>query len=198
MKFEKCRTKTRQLHYVVSLSEYDAEPPVRALQIDEAPNTVNPEIEAMALYLIFGSWCGGEFHVAQKVGPNTASTMAEDSTVDFFVSPLEYYPKKLPQGTKNIRVSDSFADFGKNTFLSLSSSDWNGSVRSTDALAVATNAMMFMKSKSDYEPILGLALLYAETMSADTLEVPRSWFDTSTFTRLQSLLGAVRVGLKQY
>ena len=102
MRISKIRNNHRQIAYTAELSEYDAEPPSRMWLLDELPEKINPELEAVALYLIFGNWCGGEFEVPQKMGPNTASAISNHAAMDFFPSPIEYYPKPIFRGTRSV------------------------------------------------------------------------------------------------
>lgn len=197
MKISKARTKARQMGYTVELSEYDAEPPARAWLIDEFPDTVNPELEAMALYLIFGRWCGGEFTVPRKMGPNTAGAIARDSVAEMFCSPIEFYPKALPSGTNQINLTEDVAKAGRKTLVNVPSSDWNGSIRSTDAVVVASNSNVFKLDESDIRPLVAIGLLFADTLGADELHLLDDQ-EPSPFTdldRLGELVGHVRIGL---
>lgn len=193
MQIEKIRNKSRQVVYTVKLSEYDANPPAPALLVDDLPNTINPELEAVALFLIFGKWCGGEFTTPQKMGPSTAAALARFSKIDLFCNPIEYYPKALPLGNQAIAVGSELADIDDNTFVALRSCDWNGSIRSTNSLAVASNAFMFQNDAADARPIVGLALLYAESLGADSLVVLPSI--GACEESVQALVQEARVGI---
>ncbi|WP_295645507.1 hypothetical protein [uncultured Corynebacterium sp.] len=194
MRIEKVRTKTHRVAYVVERSEYDAHPPVPSLLVDALPNTINPELEAVALFLIFGRWCGGEFTTPQKMGPNTAAAITRYSDIDLFCGPIEFYPKPLNLGTKIIRLGTSISDLHANSFIALEANEWNGSMRSTDSLAVSSNYSMFQVDENDVLPLVGLALLYAETLGADQLELPGS--DKDSLQQIRDLLLEVRIGLK--
>lgn len=198
MKISKARTKSRQLGYTVELSEYDAEPPTRLWLIDEAPDNINPELEAMALYLIFGRWCGGEFEVPRKMGPNTATAISNDAVAEMFCSPIEFYPKALPQGEGCLNVTTELNNSDRRTFVSLPSSSWNGSVRSTDSIVVASNSDLFGASKDDPTPLAALSLLFVETLNADELRFVDSSVEVSVrhLSRLQNLLNHVRIGVR--
>ncbi len=195
MKISKARTKSRQLGYTVELSEYDAEPPARAWLIDEAPDAINPELEAMALYLIFGRWCGGEFEVPKKMGPNTATAIAHDAITEMFCSPIEFYPKALPLSNGCLSVTSRLDCAASQTLISLPSSSWNGSVRSTNSLVVASNSDVFQLGEDDFRPVTALSLIFAETLNADEIRLVDTDRDGDELNRLQALLGQVRVGL---
>lgn len=196
MKFNRARTKTRQIAYSVELSEYDANPPVPQLLLDDLPLKLNPELEAISLYLIFGPWCGGEFVTPAKMGPNTAATISSDAIPDFFCGPIEYYPKALPLGVTTVRVTDTLRRIDEcNTISCLDSTQWNGSIRSLGSLAVASNYRSFMRYAGDPRPLIGVALLFAEEMNANTLVFPKGTFEASEFKRYLKLLQAVRMEL---
>jgi len=171
LKITKHKTELRQVAYSVELSEYDAEPPSRSWVFDDLPSRVNPELEALALYMIFGPWCGGEFTVPQKFGPNTASLITQHSGIAMFPGPIEYYPKALPLGTSTTTVSDSIRDIGPNSLVCVDSSEWNGSLRSTSSLVVASNTGFFRTSDRDVRPLIAAAILLADELNSQTLAI---------------------------
>lgn len=197
MKISKARTKSRQLGYTVELSEYDAEPPALAWLIDEAPDVINPELEAMALYLIFGPWCGGEFEVPRKMGPNTATAISHDAINEMFCSPIEFYPKALPRGGGRLKVTKEVEEMQERTLVSLPSSSWNGSVRSTNSIFIASNSDVFGSHDGDPAPLAAVSLLFVETLNADELFITdtKSAECVRDLTRLRRLLNHVRIGL---
>lgn len=199
MKISKARTKSRQLGYTVELSEYDAEPPARAWLIDEAPDFINPELEAMALYLIFGHWCGGEFEVPRKMGPNTATAIAHDSITEMFCGPIEFYPKALPLGKGCLNVTTNLGQSGNHTLVGVPSSSWNGSVRSTNSIVVASNSDVFQLADDDARPLVALSLLFVETLNADEIRLIDSDLsdDQGRFNELRAILSQVRIGLSR-
>ncbi|MFH0413084.1 hypothetical protein ACG98H_13645 [Corynebacterium sp. L4756] len=81
------------------------------MAFEATPFKINPEVEAVALTLLFGRFSGGEMEFAHKVGPNTAKAIQRylEPTMGF-ITPIEYYPKPLPLGTETIRVDES-SDF---------------------------------------------------------------------------------------
>lgn len=169
MRISRSRNKHRQIAYTVELSEYDAEPPTRTWLLDELPDKINPELEAVALYLIFGSWCGGEFHVPQKMGPNTASAISRHAGMDFFPGPIEYYPKPLSRGSRAIRLVERIENAGPSTFVSLGSSDWNGSLRSSSAVLVSSNTPVFSRLQGSRHAKIAPLVLMADELDARTI-----------------------------
>ena len=156
MRISRSRNKHRQIAYTVELSEYDAEPPTRTWLVDDLPEQINPELEAVALYLVFGRWCGGEFKVPQKMGPNTAAAISRHAAMDFFPEPLEYYPKPIFRGTRTIHVSTSLENAGSHELISLAGSEWNGSLKSTRAMIVSSNSSVFDQDASEVVSHLSL------------------------------------------
>ncbi|WP_141760541.1 hypothetical protein [Corynebacterium sp. HMSC074A01] len=166
MRISKSRTKNRQIAYTAELSEYDAEPPSRTWLLDELPAIINPELEAVALYLIFGNWSGGEFVVPQKMSPNTAAAISAHAGMDFFPGPIEYYPKPIFRGSNAVTVADSLQKAGPKTLVVLSNAAWNGSLKSTSGLVVPTNADVF-EDKGGYPTAkLATSVLLAEELDA--------------------------------
>lgn len=165
MRISKSRNAQRQVAYTVELSEYDAEPPTRIWLLDAVPDKINPELEAVALYLIFGPWCGGEFIVPQKMGPNTASAIRTHSGMDFFSNPIEYYPKPIFRGARSIRLVTTMAGHDRDSLVSLSSSDWSGSLKSPASLIIASNSELFACLGETIRPHLAVALMLAEELN---------------------------------
>lgn len=170
MRIRKTRNKLRQTAYTAELSEYDAEPPARTWLLDEQPDKINPELEAVALYLIFGNWCGGEFHVPQKMGPNTAAAINRHAGMDFFPNPIEFYPKPIYRGGRTVRVTDSWSNPSEPSLVLLSGANWNGSIKSTSSLVLSTNSDLF-KSGRGLNHLLAPAVLLAEELNLAELLV---------------------------
>ena len=164
MRITRKRNKHRQTAYTAELSEYDAEPPTRTWILADLPEKINPELEAVALYLLFGKWCGGEFTVPQKMGPNTASAISRHAGFDMFPNPIEYYPKPLLKGARSITVTRNLDKIAAQTLVVLDSANWSGSLKSTSSLAIATNANLFETGKSSACSMLATALLLAEEL----------------------------------
>lgn len=171
MRISKSRNSLRQVAYAVELSEYDAEPPSRTWLLDELPDKINPELEAVALYLVFGPWCGGEFVVPQKMGPNTAASISGHAGVEFFPGPIEYYPKRLAIGKRQIRLTSEITETGAATLVTLNLDEWNGSLKSTDSLILASNTNLFAKASDNPAALIAPAVLLAEELSMMSLDV---------------------------
>lgn len=187
MRISKNRNKHRQIAYTAELTEYDAEPPARTWLLDELPEKINPELEAVALYLIFGSWCGGEFIVPQKMGPNTAAAISTYSGMDFFPGPIEYYPKPIFRGSNTVKVTDSLEEVGPKTLVVLSGSAWNGSLKSTSGLIVSTNADVF--ERIDEFPTAKLA---TSVLLAEELDLAEIVLDCGSSARAQGVSPLLR------
>lgn len=193
MRISKSRNKFRQVEYKVELSEYDAEPPSKEWLLDDLPDRVNPELEAVALYLLFGPWCGGELIFPQEISPNTASAIARDAVEDIFIDPIGYYPKALPSGAKSVRIVGEFSEIEANTFYSLAAGEWNGSLKSTNSLVLTSNSHVFGLKNNDARVSLAPALLLAEALDAGQFEYA---FDSNEqVARLRALLREIRIGL---
>lgn len=177
--------------YRAELSEYDAEPPVREWIIDNAPIKINPDLEAVALYLIFGPWCGGEFTVPNKMSPNTAAAVSRHAGFDFFCSPIEYYPKRLPGGNNSLLVTEDLADLTRNTIVSIFSGEWNGAIRSTDSAVIANNGSLFGAGPDRENSVLAIGVLLADELAASTISFKS---DTDVSVKSQELLR--EIGLK--
>lgn len=191
MKIAKSKNSSHQIVYTAELSEYDAEPPTRKWILDGGPNRINPEIEAIALYLIFGPWCGGEFICPQKMGPNTAAAITRHSQMDFFPGPIEYYPKPLPTGVNEVTVSEEFPQPGVRTLSLMSADKWNGAMRSTNSMILSSNSAVFGTGPEDPRTILAPAVLMAEELGVGTIVVPSG--DGAWATDLVQLCSEVRL-----
>lgn len=197
MRITKSRNKHRQVAYTAELSEYDAEPPSRTWLLDELPNQINPELEAVALYLIFGSWCGGEFHVPQKMGPNTAAAISRHAGMDFFPYPIEFYPKPILRGGRTVRVTDSWPNTDEPFLLSLSGANWSGSIKSTSSLVLSSNSDSF-KSGRGLNHLLAPAVLLAEELNLAELllDLDECQADLESYSDLLRQVGvAVSLGM---
>lgn len=178
------------------LSEYDAIPPVDNIAFEGRPLSLNPEVEAVALTLLFGRFSGGEMEFAHKVGPNTAKAIQRylEPTISF-VAPIEYYPKPLPLGNQSIVVSESLADVSQNgAFISLQTDRYNGAIKSHTSIVVASNSFSLKQTPADLRPALASALLFAEDLEVERFLVPQGSIDN--FDEVQKLLSAVRINLE--
>lgn len=193
MRISKNRVKQRQIAYTVELSEYDAEPPTRQWLFDDLPEKINPELEAVALYLVFGPWCGGELIVPQKMGPNTAAAIIRHAGVDFFPGPIEFYPKTLPRGSRAIRLFDSIEDAGPSAFVSLDSSEWNGTLRSTQTALVSSNTAVFSQLTGNQTARIAPMVLLADELDLGTIVFSDSVAAEASL--LENLLSAVGLNI---
>lgn len=180
------------------LGEYDAHPPVDRLIIDHQPRAENPELVGMACYLAFGNWCGGELQLPVKIGPATADAMARDSAragVGLLPAPIEYYPKPLPLGVREIRVSRSLDRMPADTILDVRIDQWSGSMRSHTSVILPTNSFLFDSQSGGVRAHLAVAVLFANDIQADQLVV-EGVVSEAEMERLTALLSAVRIGVR--
>lgn len=179
----------------VERSEYDATPPTYNFALDAKPTTINGEVEAAALTLLFGRYSGGEMAFAHKLGPNTAAAVQRYlAPTKVFPTPVEYYPKALPLHTGTVDVWDSpDISVRENRFISLRSDLANGSLNMHSALAIANNSFVFKRDENDYLPALAAAVLFTDDLEAEAFTVPRGAI--SNFNEVRELLSAVRIGL---
>ncbi|GAA0037286.1 hypothetical protein [Brevibacterium metallidurans] len=193
-----------QVGFHTELQEYDAVPPVDSLLMDHAPAFVNPEREAMAAYLAFGHWTSGDLQLPHRLGPNTATAIENDMKhVPVRPSPVEYYPKPLELGIREVYVGFTPADIRNDvpSIAILPASEWSGSMRALSSLAVASNAFVFDLAASPHPVIairarLAIALLFAGDLSADTLIVDGEGISDIERKRLSALFISVRIGIR--
>lgn len=190
--------------HIDQLGEYDATPPVDALLLDRAPRTLNPERQAIAAYLAFSPWLSGDLQLPQKLGPNTAAAIERDlAHVQVRPSPVEYYPKPLEVGLREVSVVvDQLGHNGSGAFINvLRTSEWAGSMRGLQSIAVSSNAFTLDAAASTESPSirarLAVAVLFAGELSADILRLAADPAITDAeVDSLRSLLLAARLGLK--
>lgn len=182
--------------YEVELSEYDSLPPTRHLLTHDLPIKIDADREAIALYLVFGPWCGGEFFVSEAMSPHTSSTITRDSfPVPVQPQPIAFAPKALPSGNRPVHISFDPSNSGKNNSITvLPNHTWLGCLRSPRSLTLGSNAFVFQQKSDDLLPLVGVCILYAEFLNVDSLVLPAS-FDPEQFSRLSTLLSAVNLGL---
>lgn len=193
-----------QIGFHTELQEYDAVPPAESLLLDHAPASMNPEREAIAAYLAFGHWTSGDLQLPHRLGPNTAAAIEHDMRhVAVRPSPVEYYPKPLEFGLREVHVGFD-ADAVRNDVSSIAvlpASEWSGALRGLKSLAIASNAFVFdiAASKDTTQGIrsrLAVAVLFAGDLSADTLVVNANGVPEAERERLTALLLAVRLGIR--
>lgn len=183
---------------VATLGDYDGYPPVEGLIVDHPPRVQNPEHLGMACYLAFGNWSGGELQLPVKVGPATAEAMMRDaarSGIGLHPAPIEYYPKPLPIGTQEMRLSRSLEGASLPGIYDVRIDEWSGSLRSHTSAIVPSNSFLFDSRGSSLRAHLAVGVLFANDVQADEIvleeEVSRGERD-----RLASLLSAVRLGMR--
>lgn len=193
-----------QIGFHTELQEYDAVPPAESLLLDHAPASMNPEREAIAAYLAFGHWTSGDLQLPHRLGPNTAAAIEHDIRhVAVRPSPVEYYPKPLELGMRDVRVGFD-ASYVRNDVPSIAvlpASEWSGSLRSLASLAVVSNAFVFdtVASTDTSQGIrsrLAVAVLFAGDLSADTFVVDGEHIPGIEREKLTALLLAVRLGIR--
>lgn len=197
MKFKRIQEPGHRTGYEAILSEYDSIPPNNKIIIDELPEKIDPNREAIALYLIFGKWVGSDFAVPQWMSPHTGEAIARAaSPISVNPTPFEYYPKGLPIGNRDLLCTDSVEFANEQTTVSvLPAHSWSGALRSFDSLSVSSNAFTFQEGTEDVAPIVGIAVLFAEDLSADSICV-RTSLTESEESRIAELLSSVRLGFK--
>lgn len=197
MKFIRITNSSGQFTISIERSEYDGVPKVSELTLDHAPLYKNPEREAVACALLFGSYCGGEFEFVQRVGPNTSAEIRRFfSPIEVSIAPMEYYPKALPIGRNSVVLGNSVDEYSTFSVVDLPSDKFNGAVRGHHSMAVASNSFMLKRSPNDIRPSLAVAVLFAEDFDIDSIAVGDD-VNTEEFEKCRSLLSAVRLGLKR-
>lgn len=196
-------THSGQVGFHTELFEYDAVPPVESLLLDHAPATTNLEREAVAAYLAFGHWTSGDLQLAHRLGPNTASAIERDMQfVTVRPSPVEYYPKPLELGVREVYVGfdESFVRNDPPSIAVLPASQWNGSLRALHSIATGSNAFALDAAASASYPSirarLSVAVLLAGDLSADSLVISANGLPEFEKYRLRELLLAVRLGVR--
>lgn len=196
MKFKRIREPGNRTGYEAELSEYDSVPPSLKLLVDELPEGIDPNREAVALYLVFRNWCGGEFTVPRWMSPHTGEVIAADaSPVRLSPAPFEFYPKGLPIGTRIVECHDSMSGLKEDTIAVLPAHSWSGAIRGYNSVAVSSNAFVFRQDDQDIAPLIGIAVLFADNLNADTIRV-RGDIGADREREIASLLSSVRLGFE--
>lgn len=176
MKIQWTKNSFGQTGFVTERSEYDAVLPIDSLMMDNAPLLINPEREAVAAFLAFGSFASGEFQLSRKFGPATAEALVKASDpVPLYPHPIEYYPKPLPGGLRScfvgtdISVLSQEQEIAELSFAVLRSDQWNGSIVAHHAFGVASNAFLIdaMRKSNNIRAQLAVAVLFAEDFNVD-------------------------------
>lgn len=165
---------------------------------------MNLEREAIAAYLAFGHWTSGDLQLPHRLGPNTAAAIERDMKhVSVRPSPIEYYPKPLEIGTREVHVGFNESNLSQDvpSISILAASHWTGAIRSLSSIAVASNAFAFDFATSSertqsIRAQLAVAVLFAGDMSADTFIMNGSRIPEHERERIAALLLAVRIGVQ--
>lgn len=189
--------------------DYDALPPLTPVVFDRVPHQQSPDRVALASYLFYGHFSSGSFETPRWHSPALSQAMAVDAApVWIQTRPVELYAKPLPIGRRRVFVevegisssmgvrSAHSTDYRLSFFRSDRSS---GARRSFDSLEVSTNAWVLSLGRRPDVALrieLGCGVLFAEEVEADSLVVNECGLDEQSVRSLQSLLGAVRLGLE--
>lgn len=191
--------------------DYDGIPRLESLWLDAAPKTRHPDREAVAAFLVFGSYMGGLTQMPHKFSPAVEVVMRDlAGEVSAAFAPVEYYPKALPAGGRTLHLSWTGDSTGAHepinseadSFLVIDRSDSaSGSMRWINGLRVASNAWLHSRPElgelKGIYPFIATAVLYAEDLGADTIQIAGK-YDTQSddWKGLVRLLGAARLGLR--
>ena len=191
--------------------DYDGTPHVDHFWMDKAPVDRHWDREAIAAYLVFGSYASGRLAVPHKFSPAAAKAMSSMSApVDLRPEPIEYYAKRLPFGTRTLRLLKDSPLARKDTdppnqdvgYLQVLRSDRaSGAIRTINGLTVASNAWVHSDSQgselASVYPYLAMGALFAEDLEANVLEIEADVDTTSEeYKHLQHLLAMGRLGLR--
>lgn len=191
--------------------EYDATPTVERLFIDGMPINVTPDRFGVAAALAFGRWTAGHLTLPYAVSPTVAEAIQEfSSPTRLMVEPIEYDAKALPVGLGSLLLStdevapalpdNEWGEPRKIIFNVRRSDIWAGTLSNLDCYTSCSNAWIFPGAEaSAYEriqPYLAWAVLFAESLQADSIQLPSN-LDLAEVdvTSLRDLLAACRLGL---
>lgn len=196
--------------FVAEPEDYDGVPRFAQYWLDASPKNRHADREALAAFLIFGKYMGGLTRMPSKFSPAVESVMCRVSAaVSTSFTPIEYYPKGLPIGKRSLRLSWSDTELRGDSevvdvtraYLHVDRSDKSsGSLRNINGLRVASNAWMHSEmnpgSIDSIFPYVAAAVLYAEDLDIDTIEISGNYdMQTSEWAKLVHLLGAARLGI---
>lgn len=189
---------------------YDGEPPIRYLNVDRDMSMISDDVLSLAGFLAFGPYCSGSVSLPRKVSPELARAIEQFSDPLWLqVSPVEFEPRKAPEGSGYAFVSDRMESevvlpnmWGRPRNLTISvldAAEWSGDLVATDRLFVASNAKTlwtYFPDRFRFAPFLAVALLYLESYRCTTLVVPDDAIeDFDAWRRVASLLNACKFGL---
>lgn len=194
-----------------STDDYDGEPTFKSYWFDSAPKSLHADREAVAAFLVFGSFMGGLVTLPHKFSPAVDSAMRGlAGPVPVVFAPVEYYPKALPAGVRKLDLSwsdlqqsgVSRVSEDNSAYIRIERSDKTaGSLRTIRGLTLASNAWLHARGQSGslsaLYPYIAAAVLFAEDLDADTIRLPGA-HDTSSreWRDLAHLLSTARLGLE--
>lgn len=196
--------------FSATAEDYDGVPRFSSYWLDATPKSRHGDRVALAAFLIYGGYMGGFTQLPQKFSPALESAFRRASGIETAFGPVEYHATGLPHGTRTLHVSWTGIETAehitsapsKTAFLHVDRSDKSsGSLRSIDSLRVASNAWVHCRTDlgtlQEIFPYLAAAVLYADDLEADTIQI-RGNYDTASedWVTLVHLLGACRLGIR--
>lgn len=188
--------------------DYDGIPRFANYWLDAGPKVRHADREAVAAFLIYGRYMGGLTQMPHKFSPAVDAVLRDAAgRASAAFSPVEYYPKALPIGSRTMDLSWSddehqTAESQAEVFLRIERSDRvSGSMRSVNGLTVASNAWIhvpgYAESLYSIYPFIAAAVLYAEDLEVDTIQVRGNYdSDKDAWETVVRLLGSARLGIK--
>lgn len=211
MKIEwRSRSATGQFNFQATPGEYDGVPPIDRLSFDRGPLIVQDDVLALAGFLAFAPYCSGPVSLPRSVSAELAREMQRFlDPVWVQATPVEFEARRAPQGDGFAYLSTEpgigavlpnvWGQPRNVTFRLLDSSEWTGSLMTSDQLHVGSNATVLGKlGPRQYAalPSVGAALLYMESFKCSTLVLPDDMIlDARVWERLSSLIHACKYSL---
>ena len=202
MIIEWCRHEGDRHALTATPEEYDAHPPLPALIVDGAPRRLDPDRLALAAYLAFGRWTGGDLALPEQgVSPAVAEAIEDDARpVRVRPSPVQYEPRALVRGEAEVAVSTSLPveSAAGPRIAVVPSTVAEGRLRTGDATVVASNAFLFdaaVEPVQSFRAHLAVAVLFAEDHVAAGLRLPAAVVDDAEMALLRFLLRGVNLSL---
>lgn len=191
--------------------EYDATPELERLMIDGLPTNVSADRFGVAAALAFGRWAAGHLTLPFAVSPTAGEAIQEFfAPTRLVVEPIEYAARALPIGLGSLilSTSESFSKPPQNVwgeprkiqFHIKRSDSWAGTLSNLDSYTSCSNAWVFPgEDCSVYEgilPYLSWAVLFAESLQADSIQLPSlGELTLDEESSLRALLASCRLGL---
>ena len=186
--------------------EYDAVAPAPALLLDALPSQRHPDREALAGYLAFGRWAGGDLLVPEPLSPVVAEAIEVDaSPIRLRPRDVVYAPRAVPQGSHQIGVrfdlpiappTDASVAVAPSTVAVVPSTVAAGVTSRRSTHVVPSNAFVLDSSNpGSIRARLAVAVLFAADLDADVLELGGIDLPAGEEARLAALLHAVNLEL---